>query len=84
MSTDRSAIQQERQALRAQLRRAGWVTGGQQVRVELRPIPHESPAGLEPRWVEGTDLTDALRNAVRELGKQTPPDEPEPPGTAKE
>ena len=85
MSMDRTETKQERQAMRTQLRQAGWIIVGQQVRLELRPIPDAgSAAGLEPRWVEGMDLTDALRNAVRELGKQTSGDEPEPPGTASE
>ena len=79
MSADKTAMQQEREALRAQLRQAGWnaragtrtAMGG--VRVELWPVPHIGPAeGVEPRWVEGADRVDALRNAVRELTEQPP------------
>ena len=90
MTEDKAEIKQERQALRRQLRQAGWHAGeGERtpggMRVALWPLPHTGPAeGVEPRWVEGVDRTDALRKAVRELGTQTPPDEPSPPGTASE
>ena len=85
MATDKSELQQERQALRGQLRRAGWVVAGQQVRVELRQSLAGGPAeGGEPRWVVGTDLTDALRNAVRELGAPQPAADPASPETASE
>jgi hypothetical protein len=71
MTEDETAKQQERQALRRQLRQAGWVAGKQRIKLPLWPAPHTAPAeGVEPRWVEGADVTEALRNAVRELQEQ--------------
>ena len=75
MSEGNNPKRQERQELRRQLRAGGWkvvefeTMDQGQVRLQVRP---DSPsAGIEPRWVEGTNRADALRNAVRELG--TPP-----------
>jgi hypothetical protein len=90
MAEDRVAKHPERQVLRRQLRQAGWNVGEQtksegQLRVQLWPVPHTGPAeGVEPRWVEGADKTDAMRNAVRELCALLPAPEPAPPGTASE
>ena len=61
---------EERRHFRKELRRAGWnvgamtkVPGG--VELELWPMPHSGPAdGVEARRVQGTNKTDALRNAL--------------------
>jgi hypothetical protein len=80
----------ERQALRRRLRQLGWNMGEQtknagRIRVPLWPAPHTGPAeGIEPRWVEGDNRDEVLRNAVRELREQRPPAEGEQPGTASE
>jgi hypothetical protein len=85
VSEDKTEILQERQALRRQLRRAGWTVGTQRVKFPLWPAPHTGPAeGVEPRWVEGKDMTEALRTAVRELCGPPPPEEPERPETVSE
>jgi hypothetical protein len=83
MAEERTADQLERQALRRQLRQAGWTVGeterskGGPMRLALWPAPHTGPAeGIEPRWVEGTNKTDVLRNAVRDLAAQPSPEEP--------
>jgi hypothetical protein len=74
----RTPQQVERQALRRQLRAAGWNIGattkhGDVKRMVLWPVPHSGPAeGVEPRWVEGADKTDVLRKAVRELSEPPP------------
>ena len=91
MSDDKTEVQQERQVLRRQLRQAGWNvgaaerSGGEPMRLALWPAPHTGPAdGIEPRWVVGTDRTDVLRNAVRELCGQPPAQEPQLPEAATE
>ena len=90
MSESGTAKHPERQELRRQLRAAGWNVGSQskaggRLTLELWPVPHTGPApGIEPRWVEGVDKTDALRNAVREFRAQPPAGEPEPPGATSE
>ena len=85
MSESSTAKQPERQELRRQLRAAGWNIGSQtkadgRLKLQLWPV---SP-GIEPRWVEGADKTDALRNAVRELCARPLAEEPEPPGATSE
>jgi hypothetical protein len=80
MSEGSNPRRQERQELRRQLRAVGWkvvefeTMDQGQVRLQVRP---DSPgAGIEPRWVEGTDRVDALRNAVREVSAPPPAEEP--------
>ena len=86
MSENKTAQQQERQALRRQLRAAGWNVGAgetssgeggrKRMLLALWPAPHTGPTpGIEPRWVAGADKTDALRNAVRELSGKSGPEE---------
>src|SRR3954454_4463526 len=90
MGEGTTAKQPERQALRRQLRQAGWNVGEQtkkrgRVQVPLWPAPHTGPAeGIEPRWVEGGDKTEALRSAVRELCEPPPELESERPDPASE
>ena len=85
MGEGNTAKQPERQALRRQLRQAGWNVGEQtkkrgRVQVPLWPAPHTGPAeGIEPRWVEGRNKTEALRTAVRELCGEPPALERERP-----
>ena len=82
MSEDKTEEQQERQALRRQLREAGWNVGSQQkiqgrMKLELWPVPHTGPAeGVEPWSVTGANKTDALRTAVHELGEPSRREEP--------
>jgi hypothetical protein len=75
-SAKRSAINDERQQVRAQLQEAGWIVGqkiqsgkGQRVTIELWPAPHTpqtaAAAGIKPRRVSGTNLRDAMRRALQ-------------------
>jgi hypothetical protein len=84
MSTEnpkRSARSDERRALRKQLRQAGWSLGTKTrveegVTVELWPVPHSAQtaaaAGIEPRRVHGSDLLQALRNALQDKDDEAP------------
>jgi hypothetical protein len=91
MSVERTEGQQERQALRRQLRQAGWNAGagergtGRSIRVPLWPAPHTGPTeGIEPHWAEGSTKMEALRNAVRELSGQSSTAEPSSSSTERQ
>ena len=81
-SAKRTAINDERQQMRAQLQAAGWVVGqkiqqakGQRVTIELWPVPHTpetGAAGIEPRRVSGTNLRDAMRRALQSAAAPDP------------
>jgi hypothetical protein len=82
-SAKRTAINDERQQMRAQLQAAGWVVGqkiqqakGQRVTIELWPVPHTpetgAAAGIEPRRVSGTNLRDAMRRALQSAAAPDP------------
>jgi hypothetical protein len=75
-SARRTARDDERRQLRAQLKEAGWVVGRkiesrdrQGATIELWPVPHTpetgAAAGIEPRRVSGTNLRDAMRRALQ-------------------
>jgi hypothetical protein len=89
-STKRTAINDERQQVRAQLQEAGWVVGqkiqqakGQKVTIELWPVPHTpetgAAAGIEPRRVSGTNLRDAMRRALQPEAEHDPTAQAAPP-----
>ncbi len=69
---------EERRYLRKQLRRAGWNVGamtkvGGGVELALWPVPHTGPSeGVAPRRVQGTDKTEALRNALNPQASPAP------------
>jgi hypothetical protein len=90
MAENRTEKTSERQALRRQLRGAGWNLGGSTAsqgrrRWAVWPAPHKGPAaGIAPYWVEGASKIDALRTAVRELCGSPPAEEPQPPDATNE
>jgi hypothetical protein len=70
---------EERRALRKQLRQRGWQVGEMEqhdggVRLAFWPAPHRGPApGVEPLLITAPDKTAAMRQAVATLEAQADP-----------